>query len=151
MSDVCVTLFFIYFSHEMAMWTHPEAHETCVLCQAKPITAGYRCKICRVDVCDMCTTKEARDKIRIDWDRELKELMAFMHKNKRLSDVALYYNWRFTNRIVSLGLLVDHVKELRTAKRRAEKQIEQKSIIDNIKLLRAELGRWAGVCAIAAR
>jgi hypothetical protein len=61
-------------------------------------------------------------KIRKIWESEMSELIKFMKENKDLSDIAMYYNWRFANYIVSIGLLADNVKELRTAKERALKQ-----------------------------
>lgn len=136
--------------HRMAIWTEPAASETCFLCR-KTICSGYRCNECAVDLCDSCTTKEARNKIRTDWEAEMGNLMGFMKKNRRSSDIAMFYQWRHANHVVSLGLLVDYVQELRTAKDQAQKQVEQKPIIDKIKVIRAEVCKHADLCATAAR
>jgi hypothetical protein len=137
--------------HQMIMWTEPYGRETCFLCQATPLTTGYRCRSCHVDMCDMCTSLEGRNKIRNNWEGEMHSLIDFMKEHKHISDVAMYYHWRHLNEIVSLGFLIEYVRELREAKVRAERQIVQKPIIDKIKLLRAEITKHADLCATAAR
>lgn len=135
----------------MKLWTEPAALEMCFLCKRSDVISGYRCMECNVNLCDACTTRESRNKIRSDWDKEVKNLMGFMKKNRRQSDVAMFYQWRHANHVVSVGLLVDYVQELRTAKDQAEKQIDQKPIIDKIKEIRAEICKHAELCATAAR
>jgi hypothetical protein len=139
--DLCTSCAVIFCSegHPMTMWTEPESIAGCSRCNAQPITSGYYCSQCNVSTCDLCTTKEARGTLRNVWDIEMNDLISFMKANKKLSDIALYYQWRHTNFVVSTGLLVDYVKELRMAKYRAEKQIDQKDIIDQIKILRLEV------------
>lgn len=138
---MCVTCSCIFCreGHPMTMWTIPESIAHCDNCGTEPITSGYYCKECNINTCDLCTTKDARGNLRNSWQLEMAELVKFMRDNKKLSDIALYYHWRYSNYVVSTGLLVDYVKELRMAKYRAEKQIDQKDIIDNIKSLRAEV------------
>lgn len=151
--DLCHVCAKIYCAdgHQMLMWTEPYGHERCFLCHSTPLTMGYRCRTCHVDMCDMCTSLEGRNRIRTNWEGEMKELIEFMKGVKRVSDVAMFYQWRHANEIVSLGFLIEYVKELREAKIRAERQIQQKPIIDKIKLLRLEIIKHADLCATAAR
>lgn len=152
--DLCTTCAVIWCTqgHAMSMWTVPEASEAhCVLCDAKHLQSGYHCNICNENVCDWSTTKEGRGDIRVVWEKEMKEIMAFMKANKRLSGVAQFYNWRHSNYIVSIGLLCEYVRELRTAKKTAEAQIIQKPIIDKIKEFRAEIARDVAFSATAVR
>lgn len=152
--DVCDTcaVVFDHEGHPMVLWTEPDAlDERCFLCHATGLTRGYHCAICTVNLCDLCTTKSGRARIRTDWEAEMNRLIAFMQENKRLSDVAMYYQWRFANHIVSIGRLVEYVHELRTAKHHAELQIAQKPIIDKIKTLRRELAGYMPLCAVAVR
>jgi hypothetical protein len=152
--DVCETcaVIFDHEGHEMTLWTEPTSFgESCFLCKRDNIIMGYRCVPCNVNLCDFCTTKEMRNRIRTDWEGEMNSLLEFMKENKRLSDIAMYYQWRFSNHITSIGRLVDYVHELRTAKERAIKQIEQKPIIDKIKTLRSELAKYSSLCKAAER
>jgi hypothetical protein len=151
--DLCHVCAKIYCAngHQMIMWTEPYGHERCFLCSSSPLTMGYRCRTCHVDMCDMCTSLEGRNRIRTDWEQEMHDLIQFMKDVKRVSDVAMYYQWRHANEIVSVGFLIEYVKELREAKIRAERQIQQKPIIDKIKLLRQEIIKNADLCGTAAR
>jgi hypothetical protein len=152
--DLCTTCSVIYCTqgHAMHMWTVPEASQACcVLCDATNLQSGYHCNICQEDVCDWSTSREGRGDIRVVWEKEMNELIAFMKANKRLSGVAQFYNWRHSNYIVSLGLLCEYVRELRTAKRTAEAQIKQKPIIDKMKEYRAELAKDVAYSATAVR
>lgn len=151
--DLCHLCSVIYCGegHRMIMWTEPYGQEQCFLCNSNPLTTGYRCRTCHVDMCDICTTKSGRNKIRNNWDAEMATLIEFLQANKRLSDVAMFYQWRHNNQIVAIGNLVEYVKELREAKKRTERQVIQKPIIDKIKLLRAEVIKYADLCATAAR
>lgn len=149
--DPCSTLY-DREGHAMTMWTQPsDGLESCFLCNESNLSRGYNCSICHVSLCDACTTKEQRQKVRTNWEEEMKELVAWMQSHKRLSDIAMYYQWRFTNQIQTTGRLVDYVHELRTGKKRAEKQIQQKAIIDTIKSLRAELSKYTDLCKTAER
>jgi hypothetical protein len=152
--DLCVTCSVIYCrqGHAMTMWTLPEAREVdCVLCDRVDLSSGYHCSICNEDVCDMSTSREGRGDIRKSWEKEMNEIMVYMKANKRLSGVAQFYNWRHANYIVSIGLLCEYVRELRTAKKSAENQVEQKPIIDKIKEFRAEIARDVAYSAMAVR
>jgi hypothetical protein len=152
--DLCTTCAVIYCTqgHAMHMWTVPEATDACcVLCDAKNLQSGYHCNICQEDVCDWSTSREGRGDIRVVWEKEMHEIIAFMKANKRLSGVAHFYNWRHSNYIVSLGLLCEYVRELRTAKKTAEAQIDQKPIIDKIKEFRAEIAHDIAYSAMAVR
>lgn len=152
--DLCTTCAVIYCTqgHAMTMWTVPEASGACcVLCDAKQLTSGYHCNICQEDICDWSTSRDGRGDIRVVWEKEMNEIIAFMKANKRLSGVAQFYNWRHSNYIVSIGLLCEYVRELRTAKRTAEAQIAQKPIIDKIKAFRAEIARDVAYSAMALR
>jgi hypothetical protein len=151
--DLCNSCASIFCAegHPMTMWTEPSSLEKCFLCSKEPILMGYRCNRCSVDLCDICTTKEGRNRLRCNWETEMNQLLQFMNLNKRFSDIALFYEWRHANQIVSIGLLVDYVKELRMAKKSALKQIEQKPIIDKIKVLRSEIVKFPDLNATAAR
>ncbi len=151
--DICkpCSVIFCAEGHPMTMWTEPASIETCFLCQKTPIVSGYRCNRCNVDLCDLCTAKEGRQRIRTNWETEMNELLQFMQLNKRDSDIALFYEWRHANQIASIGLLVDYVKELRTAKKKAEKQIQQKTIIDKIKIIRNEIIKYPDLCITATK
>jgi len=152
--DLCTTCSVIYCTqgHAMKMWTVPDAMDiTCYVCDAKNITAGYGCSICNEFVCDRSTSRAARGHVRERWDKELKELIAFMNSKKYLSSVALYYHWRHDNYIVSVGLLTEYVRELRTAKQQVEAQIDQKPIIDQIKEYRKVIAKDVYYCATAIR
>lgn len=152
--DLCTTCSVIWCTqgHAMKMWTVPEACDAnCVLCPNKNLQMGYHCNICSEDVCDMSTTREGRGDIRVVWEKEMNERIAFMKANKRLSGVAKFYNWRHSNYIVSIGLLCEYVRELRTAQKTAENQIIQKPIIDKIKEYRAEIAKDVAFSALAVR
>ena len=152
--DLCTTCSVIYCTqgHAMHMWTVPEASEVCcTLCDARNLQSGYHCNICQEDVCDWSTSREGRGDIRVVWEKEMQELVAFMKANKRLSGVAQFYNWRHANYIVSIGLLCEYVRELRTAKISAERQVAQKPIIDKIKEFRSEIAKDIAFSAMAVR
>ncbi|KAJ1428276.1 hypothetical protein B484DRAFT_449947 [Ochromonadaceae sp. CCMP2298] len=138
--------------HAMTMWTEPLAEDMhCGLCSARQLTSGYHCPLCLENFCDQSTSLEGRGDIRSTWEREMRDIVGFMKANKRLSGVAHFYHWRHANYIVSLGLLTEYVRELRTAKKTAENQIIQKPIIDKIKAMRAEIAKDVAYCASALR
>eukprot|EP01038_Epipyxis_sp_PR26KG_P006541 gene6541-8987_t len=137
--------------HPMVLWTVPEAAVSCYLCSKEPISRGYHCSYCNHDMCDMCTTKAGRGSVRNAWDAEMNELIEFLQENKKYSDQALYYHWRHKNYVVSVGNLVDYVKELRIAKQRTIKQVQQKPIIDKIKDLRGIISLHTEICMTAKR
>jgi len=152
--DLCTTCSVIYCTegHAMKMWTVPDAMNiTCYVCDAKNITAGYGCSICNEFVCDLSTSRAARGHARGRWDKEMKDLIAFMNSKKHMSSVALYYHWRHDNYIVSIRLLTEYVQELRTAKQQVEAQIDQKPIIDQIKEYRKIIAQDVYYCATAIR
>lgn len=99
----------------------------------------------------MCTTKKKRGEARGTWDTEMEELIQYIKINRLHSDAALYYDWRHTNYIVSMGRLADYVKELRTVKEVIRRQVIQKPIIDAIKSLRVEVSKNPELCATAVR
>ena len=152
--DLCQTCIIMYCSegHEMKMWTIPEARgQRCYVCSKAELTQGYHCTKCVVNLCDMCTRKERRLNVRAKWDQELQELMQFMHDFRHKSDMAKYYHWRTHTQIVSLGILCDLVRELRVARYKAEKQAKYKSLIDRMKVIRADISVNKDFSKLAAR
>lgn len=152
--DLCIACAVIYCSkgHACVMWVTPDAYDQqCKICKKNNITSGYHCHYCSENICDYCTLKEGRSSIRNYWEKEMNSLLDFMRENKKLSDQALYYHWRHKNYIVSIGLLVDYVEELRLAKSRTENQIKQKIIIDQIKQVRESISVHPELSATAAR
>eukprot|EP01036_Dinobryon_divergens_P024938 gene24938-33433_t len=135
--DMCSTCSVVYCAeaHPTVMWTVPDACAiTCDRCGVENLTAGYHCNTCNVDICDRCTRREERLKIRRIWETELGQLLKYMRDNRDLSDIAMYYNWRFNNYIVSVGLLADY-----------------KEIIDQIKSIRRQLMKDVTYSAISRR
>jgi len=152
--DLCQTCSVVFCSegHAMAMWTIPEARgQRCYVCNKDGLTAGYHCKECFLNLCDMCTRKERRLDVREKWERELQDIIAFMHENKRRSDMARYLHWRKMSIIGSLGELCDYVRELRVCKMTAEKQIKFKAFIDKMKSQKTEIIANAEFSATAVR
>jgi hypothetical protein len=75
--------------HEMKIWTSLEAHEiSCVLCQKQRLIMGYRCVECNIDICDNCTSTEAREGMKRWPMREVRKLMTFIESIKLESEVA---------------------------------------------------------------
>lgn len=138
--DLCRTCAVIYCGecHTCTMWTIPEAlpETKCYLCSTTDLTQGYYCSVCDVNMCNLCTRKSVRDQLRVKWENEMAEILAYLHENRKLSDEAAYYSWRQANYIVSPALLCQSVLELRTARVRTYNQVKYKAIIDKIKLLR---------------
>lgn len=152
--DLCQTCSVLYCSegHVMVMWTIPEARaQRCYVCHQPELTAGYHCSKCFVSLCDMCSRKERRLDVREKWENELRAIMAFMYEHRKRSDMARYYQWRNVTVIKALGALCEYVRELRVAKRKAEKQIKYKGIIDKMKVLNADICADADFSATSAR
>lgn len=152
--EVCGTCKVVYCleGHERKMWTEPGAIDMrCSNCGAEELTRGYHCSLCETDICDRCTMKVEREKLRDVWEREMKEILKYMDEVKGLSDIAQYYHWRHVNYIVSQGLLVGHVKELREAKVKAAKEVKYRPILVKIKKLRKKIIHHPELCAVSAR
>ena len=152
--DLCQTCSDVYCSegHAMVLWTIPEARgQRCYVCNKQELTAGYHCRLCFLNLCDMCTRKERRLDVRGKWERELQEIIEFMRENRKRSDMARYLHWRKVSVIGSLGTLCEYVRELRVCKMKAEKQLKFKGLIDKMKTLKAEIILHVDFSATAVR
>jgi hypothetical protein len=140
--DLCPTCSVVFCSegHQMVLWTIPEARgQRCYVCGKEELTAGYHCRQCFLNLCDMCTRQERRLDVRLKWERELDDIMNYMHDNRKRSDMAKYLHWRSKSVFVSLGALIDYVRHMRVCKATAEKQVRFKVFIDKMKNIRADI------------
>jgi hypothetical protein len=131
--------------------SHPPEY-TCALCKTPGITSGYQCFECEPEaayLCDLCTAFDGRRTIRKRWDDELDEIIAFMKREKNFSDIARYNIWLNKAVIVSLKLLVEHVREMKEQQRRAGLQIKYKKHIDIMKAMRREIIAQPSICAVS--
>lgn len=151
--DICPTCSTQYCAegHEMTIWTEPQATgQQCFLCGAGELTMGYNCPTCVTNLCDRCTTREARGQVRRQWEAERDGLVAFMKENKYYSDIAKEYAWPKIHYITSPKALIAYVRELQVAQKKVIKQVKYKKIIEKIKAVRVELIRDAKLSKCAA-
>ena len=63
----------------------------CDMCKKQPIQSGYRCLVCDIDVCDMCTTQDSRNAFMLWPRRELARIMALLEDVRSDSQIAENY------------------------------------------------------------
>jgi hypothetical protein len=128
---------------------------SCAICEKPDITSGYRCAECaesnpsKAYICDLCTAAEGRKKLRQRWDEELDDIIAFMKHEKNFSDIARHFSWQNKAVIVSIRLLVEHVRMMREEQRKVRLQVKSKSGIDELKRMKAELTVHESLCVVA--
>lgn len=92
--DLCLNCSVIYCrkGHTMKIWTLPDAITLeCDVCRKVGITSGYRCVECEIDICDLCTTKDARNALLLWPKRELQKVLENVRKLVKTSTVAQEY------------------------------------------------------------
>lgn len=145
--NLCVPCSTIYCSngHAMKLWTHPESEHSCIVCQKKPITSGYRCVQCDdYDICDYCTYIPGRKAVQqVILDRisgHVAYMEAHTHESETAHRTMASHSRKITgNSYATTKELYDfsiEVKELRAV---VKAEVRQFRITKAIEKLREEL------------
>ena len=92
---------------------------------------GYRCQECHVDICDTCTTRDAREGMKRWPMREVRKLMTHVESVQLESEVAAAAYHRGLDYLqeedkASMSRVCGVLTDLRTSLEEAEEEIEMK-------------------------
>ena len=134
---LCSTCSVVYCrqGHECALWTFPEAmNHSCNICYKNDLKAGYHCKVCTIDICDLCTVRETRNVLLMIPKRDFKNLYKYMESNQSISKTAYDYCKLNSQDVVmeymkSMSILCEQLRYCLIIKEKVDKEIEDYKIL----------------------